>query len=184
MADSPSVAIEHVRMAEELLLTRHLSETDGLTGLPNRRAWDELIEVGLKPTPVPSAWRRSTSITSSAAATCTGTRWATTCSATWPRRGVLRPGDLLARYGGEEFALLLPDCDITLGMIVAERLRLAMPTSQTASIGVACWDRRESPDGVVARADSALYTPSMPVGTWSFRRSRSRSSEDLTRRTT
>jgi diguanylate cyclase (GGDEF)-like protein len=160
MADSTAVALEHVRMAEELLLTRHLSETDVLTGLPDRRAWDELIEVALKPHAGPVCvalidldhFKRYSDMHGDQV----GDHLLRDVAEAW--RGVLRPGDLLARYGGEEFALLLPDCDITLGMIVAERLRLAMPTSQTASIGVACWDRRESPDGVVARADSALYT--------------------------
>jgi diguanylate cyclase (GGDEF)-like protein len=34
----------------------------------------------------------------------------------------LRQGDLLARWGGEEFLAVLPDTDITQGMVVAERL--------------------------------------------------------------
>ena len=160
LADSTAVALEHVRTAEELLLTRHLSETDGLTGLPNRRAWDELIEVALKPQAGPVCVALIDldhfKLYNDTHGHQVGDRLLRYVAEAW--RAVLRPGDLLARYGGEEFALLLPDCDITLGMIVAERLRLAMPTSQTASVGVACWDRRESPNGVVARADSALYT--------------------------
>ncbi len=160
LADSTAVALEHVRMAEELLLTRHLSETDGLTGLPNRRAWDELIDVALKPQAGPVCVALIDldhfKLYNDRHGHPVGDRLLRDVADAW--RAVLRPGDLLARYGGEEFTLLLPDCDITLGMIVAERLRLAMPTGQTVSVGVACWDRRESADGVLARADSALDT--------------------------
>ena len=160
LADSTAVALEHVRMAEELQITRHLSETDGLTGLPNRRAWDELIEVALKPHAGPVCVALIDldhfKLYNDTHGHQVGDRLLRDVAEAW--RAVLRPGDLLARYGGEEFALLLPDCDITLGMIVTERLRLAMPTGQTASVGVACWDRREAPDGLIARADSALYT--------------------------
>ncbi|RFA29295.1 hypothetical protein CAI21_09450 [Alkalilimnicola ehrlichii] len=40
--------------------------------------------------------------------------------------GKLRSTDMLARVGGEEFAILLPDCDESYALEVAERLRVAI----------------------------------------------------------
>jgi diguanylate cyclase (GGDEF)-like protein len=69
----------------------------------------------------------------------------------------LRATDFIARYGGEEFALMLPDCppDQVRGLI--DRFRAATPAGQTVSVGVAYWDRVESPESLVTRADAALY---------------------------
>jgi len=69
----------------------------------------------------------------------------------------LREGDAIARLGGEEFAVMLPSCSIRNGMLIADRLRLATPNDQTASAGVARWDRRETVHGLLQRADAALY---------------------------
>lgn len=82
--------------------------------------------------------------------------------------GCLQRGDdLLARYGGEEFIAALPSSDVAHAMAMGERIRVAVedaalpsgPSSVTVSIGVA-WlaaDARQEPDSVVERADQALY---------------------------
>jgi diguanylate cyclase (GGDEF)-like protein len=69
----------------------------------------------------------------------------------------LREVDLLARYGGEEFAVALPGCPLDAALAIVDRLRGATTEGQTCSAGVACWDGEESADGLVARADAALY---------------------------
>jgi diguanylate cyclase (GGDEF)-like protein len=83
--------------------------------------------------------------------------------------GALRCTDVLARYGGEEFAVLLPDSGREESMAVAERLRarvagIALPcqggtVSVTVSIGV--YSGVPSRDDDLAlylrRADEALY---------------------------
>lgn len=79
-----------------------------------------------------------------------------------------RPADLLARYGGEEFVALLPDTDATGARNVAWRLKEALMEMSphpavrrpiTASIGGTTWNA--SPEGtaeeMVAVADRALY---------------------------
>jgi diguanylate cyclase (GGDEF)-like protein len=38
----------------------------------------------------------------------------------------VRPMDTVARYGGEEFAAILPNCPVSFGLIVAERIREAI----------------------------------------------------------
>jgi diguanylate cyclase (GGDEF)-like protein/PAS domain S-box-containing protein len=84
-----------------------------------------------------------------------------------------RPGDLAARYGGEEFVLVLPGTAATGCERVGERIRQAIrdlglphalnPPSQcvTASLGGATgWPNVESPadhGSLIAAADRALY---------------------------
>jgi len=85
----------------------------------------------------------------------------------------LRMGlDLLARYGGEEFAVLLPDCPAAEAWQIAERIRVAICALRiphearrigmpivTVSIGVAASDSRliTRADQLIGAADEALY---------------------------
>mgnify|MGYP000293483951 CR=1 FL=1 len=53
----------------------------------------------------------------------------------------VRPMDTVARYGGEEFAVILPNCQVTFGQTVAERIRetvesLSIPISTQVNIHV------------------------------------------------
>jgi len=76
-----------------------------------------------------------------------------------------RPSDCAARYGGEEFALLLPNTDLAGALKLAEQLRerveqlSADKWATTISIGVACLipDMAGSPKDLIAAADKALY---------------------------
>ena len=80
-----------------------------------------------------------------------------------------RSVDIAARYGGEEFVIVLPDTAMEGGMIFAERVRLRVadhlfassvgPLRVTVSVGVAMFpdDGVDTADGVIARADEALY---------------------------
>ena len=83
---------------------------------------------------------------------------------------VFRPGDLAARYGGEEFALLLPDADELGAAAIAERIRGAVAHLAiehegaarrivTVSAGVAAIGRAQDggPEALVQCADRALY---------------------------
>jgi len=78
--------------------------------------------------------------------------------------GSLRKVDLLARFGGEEFAVLLPHTDLEQARMVAERLRqLVVQTpcddlEVTISVGVSVVTAGDSgPQEVLKRADDALY---------------------------
>lgn len=74
-------------------------------------------------------------------------------------RAQLRETDLAFRYGGEEFLLLLPEIDRETGLLVAEKLRLAVATESpvTISLGVTSYHTGSTIDGMIREADEALY---------------------------
>jgi diguanylate cyclase (GGDEF)-like protein len=81
-------------------------------------------------------------------------------------RSTLRPQDFAGRNGGEEFAVLLPDTEIRAALGIAERVRAAVAeislpgtdAAVTASIGVAGFpDHATTPDRLERLADAALY---------------------------
>lgn len=84
-------------------------------------------------------------------------------------RNQLRPKDSLTRYGGEEFVILLPEISLDEARHIGERLRQALHhvssfhspigvlPGVTVSIGLAQMQPKDSLQGLIARADSALY---------------------------
>lgn len=139
-----------------------MANTDPLTGVPNRRAWDYELELALA-----HADRTGTPLCvllidfdhfkrfNDSRGHQAGDDLLRETTALW--KGTLRGGDLLVRYGGEEFAVLLPDCGLEVATGVGERLRTAVPLGQTCSVGIACWDGEETAEELVSRADAALY---------------------------
>jgi two-component system cell cycle response regulator len=80
--------------------------------------------------------------------------------------GSLRNVDIAGRWGGEEFMLVLPDTPIDGARVAAERIRTAIeshgaipngPTTVTLSAGVTSYVEGDAPEGMVRRADAALY---------------------------
>ncbi len=75
----------------------------------------------------------------------------------------LRPYDFLARYGGEEFVIILPSTDLTDAIVVAERVRTLVASSEfphrkfSVSIGVARLDVEAGARALVQAADNGLY---------------------------
>jgi len=84
---------------------------------------------------------------------------------------ILRGEDVFCRFGGEEFVALLPNASAEQARVTAERLRTAftieattpqtsdndMPLSMTVSIGIAELAQDEDIEGLLRRADTALY---------------------------
>lgn len=139
-----------------------IAQTDGLTGIANRRVWNEelpkLVEqAALEERPLTVVildldhFKRFNDTKGHQA----GDQLLRTTAQAWNQQ--LRSGDLLARYGGEEFGMLLPKCSPDNAFKIVERLRSLVPEQQTFSAGIAQWDGLEKPEETVARADEALY---------------------------
>jgi diguanylate cyclase (GGDEF)-like protein len=132
--------------------------TDELTGLPNRRAWDEHLERAIRePEPFCVAildLDRFKSYNDDHGHQA-GDLLLKEAAAAW--RAVLRPVDTLARYGGEEFVVLLREADIETARGIADRLRGATPSGQSCSAGIARREGDEAASSLLGRADHALY---------------------------
>jgi len=164
---------ELTRANEEL---RRLAALDGLTGIANRRRFDEAAHV---------EWQRGRrQRTPLALLLCDVDHFKQYNDHLGHPAGDLclkkmaavltgqlkRPADLAARYGGEEFALLLPNTDLAGALRVGEACRagleqLALPHPGaprgfvTMSMGVACIvpGGDDTLEVLIARADAALY---------------------------
>jgi len=156
------------RIEQELY---RLSLTDALTGLPNRRRYQEVIE---------REWRRTRRTGSPLALLLLD---ADEFKRLNDRHGhavgdevlkllartvescVRRPGDLAARHGGEEFAVVLPDTTREGAVHMAERIRAACEALDTdlprftISIGVKAGypSADETVEEFQEEADKALY---------------------------
>ena len=81
----------------------------------------------------------------------------------------IRGIDLACRYGGEEFVVIMPETDMAVSTMVAERLRRRIASEPfaiqkgarsvpvTISIGIAALGREDNAATVLKRADQALY---------------------------
>lgn len=159
LASEASIAIERTELLARL---ERAARTDDLTGLPNRRAWDEYLAREL------ARAKRLASPLCIAILDLdhfkdyndrhghqAGDRFLKEAAAAWQRR--IRETDLIARYGGEEFAIALLDCELPEATEMLDLLRDETPEGESSSIGVAAWDGSETEAELVARADTALY---------------------------
>jgi diguanylate cyclase (GGDEF)-like protein/PAS domain S-box-containing protein len=178
MRDVTERKAEESRLADEREKLEGLVFKDGLTGLYNRRYFDEQIA---------RLWQRSGADWNQALAVLMidvdnykhyndayGHQSGDECLqalAIAIAAAVMRPADIVARYGGEEFAIILPATDHAAALEVAERVRatveqLAIRHAEgiggmvTVSVGVASAGpvRGAEPALLVAAADQALYT--------------------------
>ena len=77
----------------------------------------------------------------------------------------IRSIDIVGRYGGEEFVVVLPETPEEAATELAERIRLAVENlllpfdiTITCSVGVSGIEKGISGDGLISRADHALYS--------------------------
>jgi diguanylate cyclase (GGDEF)-like protein len=155
LASEAAVVIERADLLGQLT---DIALTDALTGLPNRRAWDQRLGATIRSgEPVCVAildldfFKNYNDDHGHQA----GDRLLKEAAAAW--RAELRPSDMLARYGGEEFVVLLNGHDVEVARRVVDRLRAATPRAQACSAGVASREDGEGATALLGRADEALY---------------------------
>ncbi|HEY0307981.1 MAG TPA: GGDEF domain-containing protein [Acidobacteriaceae bacterium] len=147
-----------------------IAQSDSMTGLLNRRAFDEILAREL---------RRANHTDRSLVLLLLDIDRFKVVNDVWGHQAgdevirrvsstlleSLRPSDTIARVGGEEFAGLLRDASWEQVEEVAERLRMQVAglmdlpggVQITISIGVAQSDQDETPEDLFRRCDKALY---------------------------
>lgn len=139
---------------------RALAVTDPLTGLANRRAWEDALSRELG-----RATRHGTPLTiamldldglkkiNDDLGHAAGDQAITAAADSWQK--LMRSGDVLARLGGDEFGLILPACDSDDGHELLERIR-GGAGGPRVSCGLACLEPGDTPEDLTTRADLAL----------------------------
>jgi len=164
---------ERARAQEELV---RLAGTDALTGLPNRRAFDERMD---------DEWRRARRASTPLSMLFIDVDYFKAYNDTYGHAlgddalstvahsiatAVRRPGDVPARYGGEEFVVLLPDTPLEGALHIAEAIRQRVEACEiahrasvrgTLTVSIGC--ATASPPGLggvyglLGAADQQLY---------------------------
>ena len=139
-----------------------MATEDKLTGLPNRRAWEERVTVEARraarsgePLLVAMVDLDDLKSVNDTQGHAAGDRLLRASAAGWTQ--ALRETDFIARLGGDEFGVLLPNCGESEAEAVIQRMREAMPAGHGISAGVARWDGEEPLLTLLERADQLLY---------------------------
>ena len=172
--DSSQEEVE--RLKRELIRAREEAIIDGLSGLLNRKAFDERLHLMLSNVDQNGVGPCLVLIDIDHFKLINDTFGhlfgdAVIRSIGHLIKSTVKGQDVAARYGGEEFALLLPGTPLAGARVVADRLRFAFSQSRirrlnseepvgniTISAGVAAYRPGEDLTGLIARADAALYT--------------------------
>ncbi|MBI6566330.1 sensor domain-containing diguanylate cyclase [Pseudomonas synxantha] len=176
-----TAAEEALRVAQQQLLDSNrqlalLAKKDALTGLANRRCFDETLALEAR-----RAQRDGTSLALLMIDIDYFKRFNDACGhvagdaclqavSTLLEGCVQRPSDLVARYGGEEMAVIMPATDSEGATVVAERILARLQQANiphpgspfgrvSVSIGIATGtgSRLEPVSGLIEAADAALY---------------------------
>lgn len=166
---------QKLKEANEIL--QHLSTIDGLTGVSNRRAFDERLEL---------EWSRSIRNSTVLSLVLLDIDYFKNYNDTYGHQGgddclkqvasviqetLGRATDLLCRYGGEEFCVILPDTDETGALRVGEKIRMVIEALKiphagskvlpwvTISVGTATMipTMNSSITNFISHTDKALY---------------------------
>jgi two-component system chemotaxis family response regulator WspR len=165
------------QLAQANLTLQKLSSIDGLTGIANRRSFDETLK---------KEWNRALRYEQPLGLIMLDIDFFKLYNDHYGHQGgdaclkkvtnllssvIQRETDFLARYGGEEFSAILPDTDLKSSVRIAEEMRQALgalriehakskiSTFVSISIGVAAIvpQKGTAPEVLITRADQALY---------------------------
>lgn len=150
------------RIKRQADLLKELAGTDALTGLANRRTWDESlarelerIKRGAAPLVLVLLDLNGFKAYNDAHGHPAADRFLKEVTSAWA--AVLRPTDTLARLGGDEFGLILPGLRFDEGQAVLGRLRELVPSGQTFAAGLVETDGSVPGEDLLVLADEALY---------------------------
>lgn len=165
------------RLAQANKILQRLSSLDGLTGISNRRRFDQLLK---------KEWLRAIRHSSSISIIMIDIDFFKLFNDTYGHQGgddclkqvaetlessIHRETDMVARYGGEEFVAILPETGVQGALEVAKKMRSQIEGQHiphksskitdhlTISVGVATAipERGSKPEALIAAADQALY---------------------------
>lgn len=166
------VETEALQLTSQLMEQHEKARRDALTGLPNRAAWDERLQIEhqrLERQPLPlllavidiDHFKRINDTYGHLA----GDK-VLKILANKLQQGI-RKTDFVARYGGEEFVILLPDTRMDDGIVLLDKLREDIancpfhfkgePVQITFSAGIGQLQADDETSAVFARIDQALY---------------------------
>ncbi len=165
--DAAALALAQAELRERL---EQEARTDGLTGLANRRSFDERLASELQRSsrtlePVGLVMIDIDDFKQVNDRYGHGVGDQALIKLARTLEGSIRRVDLACRLGGEEFALILQGADAVVASEIAERVRGALPDlsaqgigATTLSIGVATGNQGTSADELFERADAALMS--------------------------
>lgn len=165
------------KLEESNAVLQRLSVLDGLTGLANRRHFDEILQ---------QEWKRAMRDETNISVILLDIDFFKRYNDNYGHQGgddclravssalskaIHRPGDFIARYGGEEFVAILPETDINGAVKIAEIMRANVEEANiphafsdatdhvTISLGVASVTpgSEQLPQELIEQADQALY---------------------------
>ncbi|MGK2952888.1 MAG: diguanylate cyclase [Thiobacillus sp.] len=159
-------ATERMQIEERL---KHLATTDVLTGILNRRRFDEVLVDEIH-----RAARFSSPLSLILFDIDHFKRINDTCGHQAGDRaliqlalavsGAIRTIDVFARWGGEEFVILVPSCDLNASRLLAEKLRMMVEKQRfadagqvTCSFGVVEYAPGDDADSLIKKVDRCLY---------------------------
>ena len=168
-----AITVDEVELRSLNLELTRLTRVDALTGLANRRGFDEALE---------RAERRCRRTGEMLSVMMIDIDYFKALNDSFGHQGgdvalktlgslmaeaVMRNDDTIARYGGEEFAAILAGSDVNGALLVAERMRQALSKaaiphpktgSLTVSIGISARPGQHiDSEQMIAEADAALY---------------------------
>ncbi|MFK8250716.1 sensor domain-containing diguanylate cyclase [Ancylobacter terrae] len=173
LTELAAIAIDAIDLRQRNSELERLSQIDGLTGIANRRGFDDALDRAVRRARRTGEPLSLLLVDIDHFKGLNDTLGHPAGDAALRRMGVVlreivhRPYDTVARYGGEEFAVILPDTDADGASHIGETLRMAVaaaalahpaPVEVTVSLGCATLaGDAVGPVELVAQADAALY---------------------------